>query len=148
MKKFKSIFFSVCYLLVIMILIWVVNVIIYWITMYSFFYFTSLNAFGKIASLILTSVFMCYLVFFGAIKLSNFLNQKVFCYFPQKRSLLILITIVSFADGVWNMIWLTPIGPFNDMSVAFLKLLLMILAFSLCLVVSPLAKIWNKIMAE
>lgn len=148
MKKFKSIFFSVCYFLVIIILIWLVNVTLYWICMYSFLYFTSFNNFWQIVSLILASIFMWYLVFFGAIKISNFLNKKVFCYFPQNRALVILITIVAFADGVWNMIWITPIGPLHDIRVSILKLLLMILAFSMCLVITPLQKIWNKIMAE
>ena len=91
---------------------------------------------------------MCYLVFFGAIKISNFLNEKIFSYFPKNRTLLILITMLALGDAVWNMLWLTPLGPLKNMSIAILKLLLMILAFSLCLAISPLEKIWNKIMAE
>jgi hypothetical protein len=148
MRRFNLIFFSFCYFIIALTLLWFVNFIFYWIVFFIFPFYTSISVFPQIGSLILGSILIFYVVFFGAIKISKFLNEKIFGFFPKNRTLLILITIVAFADAVWNMIWLTPIPPLNDMSVAYLKLLLIILAFSLRLVVSPLNKIWNKIMTD
>jgi len=148
MKRYKLNFFLLCYFIISLALFLIVNIIFYWIVFFSFPFYTEIGTLPQISSLILGSILIYYLVFFGAIKISDFLNQKIFGFFPKNRTLLTIITLLAFADAVWNMIWITPIPPLNDLKVAYLKLLVIILVFSLCFSVSPLRKIWDKIMVD